>query len=318
MSHTAAGNTVGSPRESMDALGVAGAVLCCALWGGNPVAVKYSVPDIPAFGCAGLRFAIALPLLALLCRALGRPPRVGRGCWWLVILHALLATIQIGSFNWGTSLSEAGRASVLINVHPLIVAPLAWLLLAERMGAKAWIGLAAATLGIVVLLGERWQGGGSLRGELVVLFSGVVFGVQTIAQKRTFPRIPPTTLLLLQTLLAIPFFLLYSAIFEGFDTYRFTRPAVWGLLYQGIAVSGLCFATWFLLLKHYPASRLATLAFLSPFFGVLFGNLTRGEPLTLPLVVGGLFVGVGIYLVATDRATRGEPNDLILPGEDAL
>src|SRR5690606_24585564 len=111
-----------------------------------------------------------------------------------------------------------------------------------------------------LLLAERWQGGGSLIGELAVLASGVIFGVQTIAQKRTFPFVPPTTLLLLQTLLAVPLFMLYSATFEGFGTYRFTSGAVWGLLYQGLAVSGLCFATWFLLLRRYPASRLATLA----------------------------------------------------------
>ena len=36
----------------LDLAGVAGVVLCCALWGGNAVAVKFSVPDFPPVGCA--------------------------------------------------------------------------------------------------------------------------------------------------------------------------------------------------------------------------------------------------------------------------
>lgn len=304
--------------QSVDALGVGGAVLCCALWGGNPVAVKYSVPSIPAFGCAGFRFLLALPLIGLLCWSLAQPARVRRDDWWLLIVHAVLTAIQIGSFNWGTSHSEAGRASVLINVHPLIVAPLAWWFLGETMRMRSWLGLTLSTLGVVALLAERWRAGESLVGEMVVLASGVIFGVQTIAQKLTFPSIAPTTLLFYQTLLAIPLFFAYSAAFEGVSEYHFTQNAVWGLLYQGLAVSGLCFSIWFLLLKRYPASRLATLAFLSPFFGVLFGNLARGEPLTGPLLVGGVLVGLGIYLVATERAGREPRLDKILPGEDAL
>jgi len=305
-------------NRPIDSLGLVGAVACCAIWGGNAVAVKASVPDLPALGCAGMRFAIALPVIGLVCRGFGQPLGVPRAHWWLIAVHALLTTAQIGTFNWGTSLSEAGRASVLINVHPLVVAPLAWVVLGERMGLRAWAGLAAAALGVVAMLAERWRGGGDVLGEVVVIASGVIFGIQTIVQKKTFPWIPPTTLLLFQSVLAVPLFLGLSGLFEGFESYQFTTPAVWGLLYQGLAVSGLCFSIWLLLLNRYSAGRLATLAFLTPLFGVALGNGWRGEPLTGPLLLGGLLVGVGIYLVATDRTTRGEPSDLLLPGEDAL
>ncbi len=218
MAETTTLHRLSDSSDSLDALGVSGAVFCCVLWGGNAVAVKASVPDIPAFGCAGLRFVLALPVIALVCRYFGHSLRVRPALWWLLVVHAILSAVQIGAFNWGTSLSEAGRASVLINVHPLVVAPLAWLLLGERMGLRAWCGLGAAALGVLAMLAERWQGGSAILGDLIVLVSGVVFGVQTIAQKKTFPFIPPTTLLFLQSVLAIPLFVVYSGIFEGFDS----------------------------------------------------------------------------------------------------
>ncbi len=304
-------------QRPLDPGGVLGVVVCCALWGGNAVAVKYSVPDLPAFGCAALRFLIGLPVIALVCRGTGQPIKVPWGLWGLVAVHALLTVGQIGLFNWGTSHSQAGRSSVFINIHPLIVAPLAWIFLGEWMGLRGWLGLGSAALGVIVLLGEKLQGGGSLVGDLIVLLSGVIFGVQTIAQKKTFPLIPPATLLLLQTLLALPLFLVISGAAEGFGSYRFSERAIWGVIYQGLMVSGVCFTTWMFLLRRYPAGRLATLAFLTPLFGVGLGALTRGEPLTWPLLLGGSLVGYGIYLVASERVAHGEGPPLALPGEDA-
>lgn len=288
------------PPDRLDARGVAGAVACCAVWGGNAVAVKYAISEshLPPAGCAGLRFAISLPIVALVCYRIGRSVRVPRSLWWLLLIHGLFAAVQIGTFNWGTSHSEAGRSSVFINVHPLVVAPLGWLLLGEHLGAMGTAGLVSAAIGVVVLLSRPLLLGGGLTGDLVVLGSGLLFGVQTIVQKLTFPKIAPTTLLLWQSVIALPLTLGYSLIFEGADSYHFTTEALWGLAYQGLAVSGFCFSVWMILLKKYPAGQLATLAFLTPLFGVGLGTWLRGEPFTWTLGLGGALVGLGIYLVA--------------------
>lgn len=301
----------------LDARGLAGAVACCAFWGGNAVAVKFAIPDLPPAGCAAIRFGLALPILAVVCWRIGPRPTVPRHLWGLIGLHALMTAAQIGTYNWGTSHSEAGRSSVFINVHPLVVAPLAWLWLGERLGGRGLLGLGAAVGGIALLLWEPLRRGGGLAGDLVVLGSGLIFAVQTIAQKLTFPKIPPTTLLLNQTALAIPLTLLYSLAFEGFGSYHFTPQATRGVLYQGLVVSGFCFTVWLLLLRRYPAGRLATITFLTPIFGVGLGHLTRGERLSLPLLGGGALVGLGIYLVASDRTAHHLPPDIALPGEDA-
>ena len=66
-----------TPRP-LDSFGVAGTIVCCALWGGNAVAVKYAVPDLPPVGCAAVRFAIALPIVAVVCWRIGHALQVGR------------------------------------------------------------------------------------------------------------------------------------------------------------------------------------------------------------------------------------------------
>ena len=274
-------------------------VACCAAWGANTVAVKAVVPSIPPLGCAAFRFAISLPIIALVCRGLGQPLGVPRRLWGLVALHGLLTFAQIGTFNIGTNLGLAGRSSVFINIHPLIVAPLAWMFLGEHLGTRGLLGLGASAAGVAVLVGSKLSGGGDIRADLIVIGSAVIFGVQTVFQKWTFPQIPPASLLFLQAVAALPMFLAYSAAVEGFGTYHVTRAVVLGVTFQGVVVSGLCFSLWMVLLRRYPAGQIATLAFLTPLFGVGFGNLLRGEPLTWELIAGGGLVGLGIYLAAS-------------------
>jgi drug/metabolite transporter (DMT)-like permease len=270
------------------------------------VATKFAIADgaLPPVGGAALRFAVSLPIVAWVCARGGTGFGVARRNWWLLILNGTLTAVQIATFNWGTSRSDAGRSSVFINIHPLIVAPLAWLFLGEHLGTRGLFGLGSAALGVGVILAKKLGGTSGIMGDLVVIVSAVIFGFQTVLQKRTFPRIPARTLVFAQTMVAIPLVGIWSLLFEGLSGYHFTREAVWGLLYQGLASSGICFSLWFILLGRYQASRLATIAFLTPLFGISLGNLMRGEPLTPPLIVGGALVGLGIYLVASGRPTE--------------
>ena len=302
----------------LDPAGLLLMVVCCAFWGGNAVAVKFATPDLPPFAVAGFRFILSLPVLALVCRMVKQPFWIKPEHGWLLFGHAIITAAQIGTFNWGTSHSAAGRASIFINVHPLLVAPLAWLVLGEKLGWRCVVGLCAAALGVGLVLSASFGGSsGVLTGDLVVLTSGGIFAVQTIWQKLTFSRISPATLLFNQSLVAIPIFFLYSGTIEGFSNYHFSTTVVLALIYQGVAVSGFCFSVWLLLLGKYPAAQLATVAFITPMFGVTFGRWFKGDALSTSLIVGGLLVGFGIYLTASDRAGHAKLDEIELPGEDA-
>jgi drug/metabolite transporter (DMT)-like permease len=258
--------------------------------------------------------------MALICVSAKQPLWFRGPLWRLWLLNGTVSAIQIGAYNWGTGHSEAGRSAVFINIHPLFTAPLAWLILGERLGKLGVLGLLSAAAGIATLLAEPMRLGGGFVGDVVVLASGIIFAGQTILQKKTFPFIAPATLLFSQTVAAAVIAGIFSLVFEGLDSFHPRRESVLGVVYQGLAVSGFCFAVWMILLRRYPAGRLATIAFLTPLFGVALGHAMRGEALTASLVAGGCLVGLGIFLVSSDRTAhlpRGAGPDLALPGEDA-
>lgn len=280
-------------------------VLCCALWGGNSVAVKFAVAHIPPIGCAGIRFLLSLALIALWCRIEGTSLRLTRQHVWPAVNNALLLFIQMAAFNWGTQHTHAGRASVFINVHPFVVAPLAWLLLGEPIGWRGIVGLVLAGGGVAMLFDRPgYTSGASLVGDLAVLVSGGLIGVMMIYQKRLLRTIKPNHLLFWQLALSLPLFFGYSAAVEGFQAYEFNFESVAGLAYQSVLVSGFCFIAWMALLRRYPANQLAAFGFLTPFFGIASANVLLGEPMAWSLVAGCVLVGWGLYLVTRPSRSR--------------
>ncbi len=272
-------------------------VLCCALWGGNSVAVKFTVEHIPPIGCAGLRFLISLVVIVFWCRVDGTALRLERSHVMPAVWNALLLFLQMATFNWGTQQTHAGRASVFINIHPFLVAPVAWLVLNEPMGWRGVVGLLVAGAGVALLFEKGGADGASLAGDLAVIASGLLIGATMLYQKSLLRRFRPNHLLFWQLALSLPLFGGYSLAFEGLSHYQFPTAALTGLAYQGLLVSGFCFIAWMSLLRRYPANQLAAFGFLTPFFGITAANMLRGEPLGLTLVGGCSLVAWGLYLV---------------------
>lgn len=298
------------------------ALVCCALWGGTTVAIRYSVDDLPPVGTAGLRFTLGFMFLYLWCRWESAPLRIVPGQGRPIVAAGLLLFVQISLLHVGTQLTTASHAAVFINVHPIFVALFAhWALRGDVLTRRKVAGLVVAMAGVcVVVLSPHWLeatasetaaaasstpalGGDTtadrvtLLGDLLVLASGVLLGVKTVYVKRVLAFVEPGKLLLWHELIGVVLFFATSFAVERLDEYHFTTPAMLGVLYQGFIVAGFCFAAWTTLLKHHRASHLAVFAFTTPLFGLSFAHALRGDRISGGLVVGGLAVAVGIYLV---------------------
>ena len=76
-----------------------------------------------------------------------------------------------------------------------------------------------------------------------------------------------------------------------------TLPIVLALAYQGVMVAFASYLAWFWLLTRYLAGRLMVFSFLTPLFGVAFGVVFLGEPLTTAFTLAAACVAGGIVLV---------------------
>ena len=70
---------------------------------------------------------------------------------------------------------------------------------------------------------------------------------------------------------------------------------VFAVMSFGVVAVG--FNVWFWVLKVYPAGDMASWAFLSPVFGVIFGWLLLGEQMSVTIIGALVLVSVGIVLI---------------------
>jgi drug/metabolite transporter (DMT)-like permease len=278
-------------------------LLTVALWGGNPVATLYSTDALPPVTVAGLRFLLATGVMLVWCLAERTSFRVSRQQVAPILIAGSLLFLQITVFTIGTAWTSSSHASLFVNTFVFWVVGLEhFVTRTDRLTSLRWSGLALAALGVLALLWEGEAPAGqrdepSLVGDVLLLISAFLLGVKFIYTKQALKVIGPTELIFWHDIVAVVQFAVAAALLERPDFRQVSTPAWLGLIYQGVLVGGVCFALQAHLLKRHSASQIAVFSFLTPIFGIFIGMWLRGDQLSVWLVLSGLTVAAGIYLV---------------------
>ncbi|MFQ5731325.1 MAG: DMT family transporter [Planctomycetaceae bacterium] len=317
---------IGDEQSGQQPIGFAAgalALLLAALWGGTPVAVKFSLDRLPMMAVAGIRFAMAAAFMLLWCRVERSGLRLRFGQVLPALMTGLLLLLQIGLFNLAIDLSNASHSTLLINTFIVwVVAIEHFVMRSVQLDARKVAGLLTAGLGVALILLTTESGGGasgsnaaSLWGDLAMVASAVVLGVKIIYTKHAMRTVEPGKLIFWHDVIGVAGFAVWSLCFEQADVRPFLsaalfddstiRNATLGLLYQGVVVAGFCFAAQALLLRRHSASQLSVFSFATPLFGVTYAVLLRSEALSSWLAVSGIAVAAGILLVNWPARRRG-------------
>jgi drug/metabolite transporter (DMT)-like permease len=308
-------------RQPIGPAAAALALLLAALWGGTPVAVKFSLDQLDVMAIAAVRFGMAAVFMLFWCRVEGsglklRPEQVRPS-----LVTGLLLFVQIGLFNTAIRMSNASHSTLLINTFIFWVAVIEhFITRTGRLNLQKSAGLAIAFAGVAVMLLTAKSSAdapadstASLAGDLVMLGSAILLGIKILYTKQAMTLVEPGKLIFWHDVVGVACFAAWSLLFEDSDLSPFLSAAVFaepavrnamlGLLYQGLVVAGFCFATQALLLRKHSASQLSVFSFATPLFGVAYAVLLRGDPLSGWLAVAGAAVAAGIVLV--NRRERG-------------
>ena len=282
------------------------ALLTAVLWGGNPVAIKMGLDGVPPAAMAGMRFALGALTVWVGALFAGIALRVPKSEWKGLAGLAVLFAAQIWLLNAGTAHTTASRSGVVINIYPFSTALFAHLLVGDRLGLGKWLGLGFSFVGVVLLFWESvlFAATDYLLGDALVAASGMLLGLRQVVIKRLVQDLNPYQVLFWQAMLSLPLFAAWSAFFEAEVEYVFSAAVVAGVLYQGIAVAGLCFIILVFLLRHHSPGRLGVFSFITPVVGVLLSALLLGEALSPYLLVSMGLVALGI--VVANRVERAQ------------
>jgi drug/metabolite transporter (DMT)-like permease len=289
------------PVRSFDATVLAMLVLLCASWGLQQAGIKLAMAEIPPLSQMAIRSTGGA--LLMLGYAWARGVRVFQADG--TSLHGLGIGLLFGAefllIYLGLSWTAASRSVVFLYTAPFFVALGAmWLLPGERLGRVQWIGLVLSFGGVALALGVPVPGasGASLVGDLFCLAGGVLWAATTLMIRGTRLRTAPAEKVILYQLVVSAAMAWVAAALAGEAiTWPLSATAAGWMGYQTVWVAFVTFVIWFRLVSRHPAGPLQAATAMTPLFGVGFGVLLIGEPLTLSLVLAAVLVVVGLLFV---------------------
>ncbi len=289
-------------KSRIDANGAMLLVLVSVLLGMNQVAVKLVNAGMNPVFQAGMRSAFAIvPVLgwALWQR---RKLSVGDGSLLPGLFCGVVFSLEFFLLFQAIEFTTVARSSVMLYTMPVWLAAFAHFLIpGEKMTTNRALGLLCALTGVAVaLLGNGKNSGAgenALLGDFMAIGAALCWTAIALAARITkLSKSTPEMQLLYQIVVSAPILLAVSAFYA--PAFREMTPLLWVLFaFQVLGIVTFAFMLWFWILKVYPASDMASFAFLTPVFGVFFGWFILGEPLTANVLVALVLVGAGIWLV---------------------
>lgn len=275
-------------------------VALCALWGFNQVAVKAAAGDISTGLQGGLRSAIGLACLVAWASA-RRTPFASRDTLASGLVAGVLFAGEFAFLYVGLSHTTASRMVVFLYLAPVVTAlGLALFVPGERLTVVQWGGVALAFAGVAFAFRGGWSAVASPTwlGDALGVVAAVLWGATTVFIRASrLARASATQTLFYQLLVATLTLPLVSYAVGEPGVLHWSPVALASLFYQGVIVTFASYLTWFWLLTRYLAGRLAVFSFLTPLFGVAFGVVLLGDPLTSSLLLAAAMVAGGILLV---------------------
>jgi drug/metabolite transporter (DMT)-like permease len=308
--------------EGLGRAGVVAVVVTVLSWASAFVVIRFAAPWLsPGALTLGRLFVgtVALTVMTAI-PALGGGRRLERlralpvrERWLLVLIGLAWFAVYNVALNAGEHHVDAGTASMIIQIGPVLIAVLAGTLLHEGFPRPLVVGTAVALLGTVMIgvatstagADERPAGASPLLGVLLVLISAIVYAVAIVAQKVVLRRL--SGLLVTWAACAVGFLACLPFVGELVRELAAAPPRVWwSVVYLGVVPTAIAFSTWAYALGRSDAGRLSISTYAVPPVAIAMGWLFLGE-VPLPLaVVGGAVSLVGVAV--SRRRGRTEPS----------
>jgi drug/metabolite transporter (DMT)-like permease len=294
-------------KARLDALASSLLVFCCFLWGLNQVAAKAAMPEVPALWQATARSVGATLLVWLWSWQRGIALFARDGTLRAGLVAGSLFAAEFFCIFVGLQYTTASRMVVFIYISPFVVA-LGMPLIArsEKLSLLQGAGLVLAFAGVAGAFAEGFSnpaaGPRQWLGDGLGVLAGVLWGATTLAIRATALSQASAEKTLFYQLGVSGAMLLVAAVAGGAPLPTSLSPLAWGsLAFQVVVVSFASYLLWFWLIRHYPATPLASFTMLTPIFGLLLGAWLLAEPITARLLFALATVAGGIYLVNRPR-----------------
>ena len=278
-------------------------LLTAFFWGGTFIAGRIVAKGIDPFAAAFIRFTIASVILLLAIRVLeGKLPGLNKRQFFSVVCLGLtgIFTYNILFFQ-GLQTVQAGRASLIIALNPIIISLFSSLIYKEKLTLLKLVGILVSVLGAVVVI--TYGDLSSIftnplsRGDLYIFGCVASWVAYSLIGKSVLSGLSPLVSVgysatIGTVLLAVP--AIVRGLFQEISSYQLDQ---WGsLFYLGFFGTVLGFFFYYEGIEKIGPTKAGVFINFVPVSAIILAFLILNEPITWSLALGAVLVICGVLL----------------------
>lgn len=266
----------------------------------NDAFMKIAVGNMPLMQAIFLRSIVVVPLMLLLCTAMGQLRLdLSRDDWRLVLIRT--AAEMVGTILFLTALTHMPlpNVSAIMQALPLTVSLAAALVYKEQLGWRRFTAIIIGFIGVLLIV--RPGGGDFTIYSVFAVGTVLVITVRDLTARRMSTNVPST----MAGLVASIGVLLMSATGMAFETWTpvQTHTAFMLVGAAGFIIGGYVFSV--------SAMRVGEISFVAPFrytsllVALILGFVVFGDIPKVPTWIGaGIVVATGLFTLYRERVLR--------------
>jgi drug/metabolite transporter (DMT)-like permease len=279
------------------------------VWGGSFIASKIGLEGLYPIELATYRFAIAVPLLVVITLALEgwSAFKIAKKDLPVLIAMALTGvTLQYIVQFYGMTLTSVTDTALLINMGTFFVIIPSALFLKERLSLDNWIGVLVAFLGaFIVATGGNFALSMNLVGDGLVLICAVMWAIYMLIGNKLAGKY--SVLSQLNYIFIIGFIGLIPAylVSPHHAIGEFSTTSWACILYLAVVCSVFAYFVFNNAIIKLGPTRAAIYQYLEPLFAIFYAIVLLGEPFTVLIALGALFIMAGIAMADNNLKVFG-------------
>lgn len=269
-------------------------------WGTTWIASKEGVKHMPPMQLVALRQLFG-GLCYLLYFLYQKHPWHNKRQWrTILVLSVLNFMLSNGLSTWGVKYISSGLGAIIGSIFPLWIVIIS-LFRGQKTTWKAVAGLVVAFVGICVIFYDYLNDFLEPEFRFGILLSVIAtftWALSSIYIKENKTNFNPYFSLGLQMLLS-SIVISTAIVWNGSAIPLAAIPAIswWSIAYLVVFGSVLTFIAFIYALEHLPTEISSLYAYINPMVALFFGYILFNEPLTVPIVLGGIITIIGLYVV---------------------
>lgn len=280
--------------------GVAAALTAAALFGASTPAAKILLGSVSPWTLAGILYlgsGLGLLLYRLISKRDGASwPAEGERRWLVGAIAAggVAAPVLL---MFGLTNTPASSASLLLNAEGVLTALLAWFVFKENFDRRIALGMLTIVAGAVILSWPRETNATSILPALAIVAACLCWAVDNNLTRK-ISLMDAVSLASIKGLVAGTVNLTLAFVLGA--QLPSLVPSLEAMV-VGFFAYGVSLVLFIAGLRDLGTARAGAYFSVAPFFGAVVSILLLGEPISVPLLVAGLLMGVGVWLHLTER-----------------